>query len=133
MICLKILDKNGVELNNGDTIRVARITPDFQYEDDGYKHQIDTIIKWEYDVIDPENEIDACGAFWVPGADFSSYTGGSFRDALCGLFALPASVGDEEFNDCVLGRICHELRLECTTVDELEEAIQGFEIVPKRG
>lgn len=130
MIHLKILDKHGRELCDGDTIKTCSIRKSMQEEGDyGYQHQVDTIAKWELSKIDVEKELEENDAFFSPWQSIIGYGGESFRDALCDLGGLPSTIDDDEFKECVFDYICHQLDLDCKTLEELEFEVEGFEIV----
>ena len=133
MIQLRILDKNGRELCDGDMVKTCSIQASWQEEGDyGYRHQVDTIAKWIFSKVDIQGDLDNEGFFMVPGTSVMDYEADSFRAALCELSGLPPTIDDEEFNDCVFDYLCSQLDLDCKTLEELEFAIEGFEIVDSK-
>ena len=124
MINILLKDKKGVEVNNGDILRVVSISPEYQEEyDPFYRFQNGTTVKWEEIVIDPQEELEIFGYCGI-GID-KYFT----KEILLELFDLPNNCNEEEYKECVINVICEELKIKPKTEKELFEIINGFEIV----
>ncbi|MGX9985844.1 hypothetical protein [Soonwooa purpurea] len=124
MINILLKDKNGVEVNNGDILRIVSISPEYQEEyDPFYRFQNGTYIKWQEIVINPQEELDTFGYCGIGiNEDFT-------KEMLLELFDLPTKCNEEEYQECVIDVICEELKIKPKTENEFFEIINGFEIV----
>ena len=124
MINILLKDKKGVEVNNGDILRVVSISPEYQEEyDPFYRFQNGTSIKWQEIVINPQEELDTFGYCGIGiNEDFT-------KEILLELFDLPNNCNEEEYKECVINVICEELKIKPKTEKEFFEIINGFEIV----
>ena len=119
MIEIKILDKNGVELKNGDVIRYVQILP--TYEDNDLFNTKDGITaKFIECKIEPQCEIDDDGMFYMP---YSYYT----KEDLLEICDLSSASHDEYI--CCLEYICSELNITFTDEKSFFDLINGFEIL----
>lgn len=121
MIEIKILDKHGKELKNGDVIRYVQILP--TYEDDVFyifKNGI-TVKLVEYR-IQPQSDFDDEGVFYVPSPHYT-------KENLLDACDLSINVSQEEYVECCLEYICSELNIEFTDEKSFFDFINGFEIL----
>lgn len=123
MIKLKIKDKNGKILKNGDTIRWVDLTPVYDELDFGRELYIGVDIKYATQKVEPQREYDKDGYC-------SMYYGEYYdRKGLLRIFNLPPNTPDDEFKECVVDYICDELNVNVYTEEEFYHLINGFEIL----
>ncbi|WPE80232.1 hypothetical protein SB581_12240 [Acinetobacter baumannii] len=121
MIKIKILDKNGNELKNGDTIRYVQILPTYQDEVFlRFKNGI-TVKIIEYK-IEPQSEFDEENMFYIPSPNYT-------KEELLETCDLPLNVSQDEYEECCLECICSELNIEFTDEKSFFDFINGFEIL----
>lgn len=119
MIEIKILDKRGAELKNGDTVRYASIIPTY-FDDDFWAGKDGVNICWEYYLIDPYKDLSPYFSFHIPNALYD-------KAELLSIFEY-RECSDEEYEG-ILSAICNSLNIEFTNENELFEKINGIEIV----
>lgn len=119
MIEIKILDKHGVELKNGDTIKYASITPIYE-NGDFWAGQNGVKINWGTYLIDPQSDADDFFSFFIPNAIYD-------KSELIRIFDF-RECSDEEYQG-ILDEICESLNIEFTSESDLLEKISGFEVV----
>ena len=62
MINILLKDKNGVEVSNGDILKIVSIKKEFQEEFDPYfKFNVGVNIDWEEITINPQQDLDNLG------------------------------------------------------------------------
>ena len=62
MINILLKDKNGVEVSNGDILKIVSIKKEFQEEFDPYfKFNVEVNIDWEEITINPQQDLDNLG------------------------------------------------------------------------
>lgn len=122
MIEIKILDKHGTELKNGDTIRYASITPTY-FEGDFWGGKDGVKICWETFVVDPHKDTNEYFSFGIPNAFYS-------KTDLIDIFDF-RECSDEEYQG-ILTEICDSLKIEFTNEADLLERISGIEIVKEK-
>ena len=121
MIEIKILDKNGVELKNGDVIRYVQILP--TYEANDFFHTKDAITaKFIECKIEPQSELDDGGMFYMPSCYYT-------KEELLEICDLSISASHDEYMECCLEYICSELNITFTDEKSFFDLINGFEIL----
>lgn len=120
MIEIKLLDKNGIELKNGDVIRYVEIIPtfnnDFPISKDGISAKIMEL------KVNPQSEFDDGGMFYMPSCHYT-------KEDLLEAFDFPIDVNQDEYIECCLEYICPELNIEFTDEKSFFDFINGFEIL----
>jgi hypothetical protein len=121
MIKIKILDKNGNELKNGDTIRYVQILPTYQ-DEVFYRFKNGITVKIIEYKIEPQSEFDEENMFYIPSPHYT-------KEELLEACDLPLNVGQDEYEECCLEYICSELNIEFTDEKSFFDFINGFEIL----
>lgn len=119
MIEIKILDKHGVELKNGDTIKYASITSTY-FNDDFLGGKDGVKICWETYLIDPQSDLDGFLSFHIPNAFYN-------KEELIEIFDF-RECSDEEYQE-ILSQICESLNIEFISESDLFEKINDIEVV----
>lgn len=119
MIEIKILDKHGVELKNGDVIRYVSMTSYYQ-DEHFFRFQSGVAIKHAEYTIDAQSEVNEFGMFSMPMSHFD-------KPLLVDLFECEKD--NQEEYEAVLMDISNSLNIEFTNESDLLEKISGFEVV----
>lgn len=128
MIEIKLLDKNGKELCNGDVIKFVEIRPTFDspFSDNSYQFQDGIVVKFVEFKIDAQSEINDGGIFSIPNHHYT-------KDDLLEICCLSKDASHEEFMEDCVEYICSELGINFTTEEDFFKQINGFVVVKAQG
>ena len=84
MINILLKDKNGVEVSNGDILKIVSIKKEFQEEFDPYfKFNVGVNIDWEEITINPQQDLDNLGYCGIDNYEYFT------KETLLEIFDLP--------------------------------------------
>lgn len=123
MIELKIEDKSGNILKNGDTIRWVDLISHYDELEYGRKLYTGVGVKYMTQKVEPQHEYDKDGYCFI---DYGKYYD---RERLLEIFNLPSNISDDEFKEYIVDYICDELNVNVYTEEGFYHLINGFEII----
>ena len=128
MIEIKLLDKNGKELCNGDIIKFIEIrkTYDSPFSDNSYQFKDGVVAKFVEFKIDAQAYMENEGGFYIPRFYYT-------KDDLIEIFGLSKDPSHEEFMEDCIEYICSELGINFITEEDFFNQINGFVVVKVQG
>ena len=124
MINILLKDKNGVEVSNGDILKIVSIKKEFQEEFDPYfKFNVGVNIDWQEITINPQQDLDNLGYCGIDNYEYFT------KKTLLETFDLPPNCTDEEYKEYVYDEICKNLKINPKDEDDFFKIINGFEII----
>lgn len=123
MIELKIEDKSGNILKNGDTIRWVDLISHYDELEYGRKLYTGVTVKCTTQKVEPQHEYDENGYCFI---DYGKYYD---REGLLEIFNLPTNISDDEFKEYIVDYICDELNVNVYSEEGFYHLINGFEIM----
>lgn len=123
MINIKILDKKGKELYDGDTIRYVDISNTYEYINafpGKVKDSIEVLFK-QY-VIDAQCEFDKENLFYIPNKEYT-------KEFLLEAYDLHKDCIQEDYIEYCLKPICESLGVPFISEKDVFYRINGFEII----